>query len=113
MLKELAGWSRSESCSQYRDVQVETADCVCPQGSQLGVVVFNIFGGGMASGIECTLSSTADDTELSDAVEMPEEWDAIQRNLVGLRRWSHANFMKVKQDNCDVLCLVPANPSNR
>ena len=60
---------------------------VCLQGSLLGVVLFNIFGRAMASGIECTLSSIADDTELSDAIDiLLEGRDAIQRNLVGLER---------------------------
>ncbi|XP_031411505.1 protocadherin beta-15-like [Meleagris gallopavo] len=80
------------------------------QESLLGVVLFNIFGGDMASGIECTLSSIADDTRLSDGVDMLEGRDAIQRNLVRLKRWSHANLMKINQDKCEDLHLLQANP---
>jgi len=49
-----------------------------PQGLVLGPVLFNIFVGNMDSGIECTLNRFADDTKLSDAVDMLEWRDVIQ-----------------------------------
>ncbi|PKU49312.1 rna-directed dna polymerase from mobile element jockey-like [Limosa lapponica baueri] len=57
-----------------------------PRVSVLGQVLFNIFVGDMDSGIECTLSTFADNTKLCGAVNTLEGRDAIQKDLNRLER---------------------------
>ena len=76
-----------------------------PQGSVLGLVLFNIFVGNADNGIKCTFSKLVDNTKLSGEFDTLEGRDAIQRNLDRPKRCPHANLMKFNKAKCKVLPL--------
>ncbi|PKU32538.1 rna-directed dna polymerase from mobile element jockey-like [Limosa lapponica baueri] len=83
------------------------------EGPVLGLVLFNIFVGDLDSGIECTLSKFANNTELCGAVDTLEGRDAIQRNLDRLKRWAYENLRKFNEVKCNVLHMGPGNPKHK
>ncbi|RMC14318.1 hypothetical protein DUI87_09412 [Hirundo rustica rustica] len=111
--KELAEWTQSKSYDQWFNCKWRAVVSGIPLGSGLGPALFVTFASNMGSGIECTLSRLANDTNLYGGIDTLDSRDTIQRDLDRLESWAHLNLMMFSKAKCEVLHLNQGSPKNK
>lgn len=102
---------------QLLNVQVEISGEWCPSGvcTRTTTVFLN---SDMGRGTRLTLSRLPEDTKLNSAVNMPEGWDAMQRDVEKHKKWACGNIIGFKKAKSKVLHLgqdqpqYPCRPEN-
>ncbi|KAF4790389.1 hypothetical protein TURU_140684 [Turdus rufiventris] len=84
-----------------------------PQGSVLGLQLFNIFASSLDNGIECTISKFADNTKLWGQLDTLEGRDVMQRHLDRLDKWACVNLINFNTAKCKDVCLGQGNTKHK
>ena len=90
--------------------RLDEATSGVPQQPALELILFNISISDNNSGVKCTPRKFADNTKLWGAIDVPEGWDAIQRDLDRLEQWAQVNLLRFNKSKCKILHLGQENP---
>ena len=81
-----------------------------PQGSVLGPVLFLIYINDLVDQLECPVLLFADDAKIYKEIVSEESYQAMQRDLERLERWSSQWLLKFNPDKCTTMHLGHRNP---
>ncbi|KAF7237651.1 Signal peptide, CUB and EGF-like domain-containing protein 1 [Varanus komodoensis] len=84
-----------------------------PQGSVLGLILFNLFINDMEEGVNSLLIKFADDTKTGAVATTEEQVLQIQKDLDRLWKWAGDNRMAFNVDKCKVLHLGHRNSCHK
>ncbi|KAK4830024.1 hypothetical protein QYF61_008287 [Mycteria americana] len=87
--------------------------CHTNKSEILSPILFSISINDLDDGVECTLSTFADDTKLREVADTPEGCPAIQRDLDRLEKWADKNLMKYNMEKCKVLHMGKNDPRHQ
>ncbi|CAM4694885.1 unnamed protein product [Lepidochelys kempii] len=76
-----------------------------PQGSVLGLILFNLFITDLGTKSGSVLIKFVDDTKLGGIANLEKDRDILQEDLDDLVNWSNSNKMKFNSEKCKVMHL--------
>ncbi|CAM4598511.1 unnamed protein product [Caretta caretta] len=74
-----------------------------PQGSVLGLILFNLFINDLEKGVNSEVAKFADDTKLLEIVKTKADCEELQKDLTKLSDWATKWQMKFNVDKCQVM----------
>ncbi|KAJ7411880.1 RNA-directed DNA polymerase from mobile element jockey-like protein [Willisornis vidua] len=100
----------NQAQSEWDNNRLVTCHKWVPQGSILGLVLFNIFISDLDAGLEGILSKFAEETKLGGVVDSLEGRKFLHRDFNKIEGWAITNHRKFNKRKCQILHLGWDNP---